>query len=173
MAFDERGEPVYGVLATDRTHQLKVHLLFDLRFGTSIGARFFGASGIPRTRLSPFVPGASFDVMYRGRNSDGRLPFLSQLDLYLQHHFQLGERLRLTLSANVINALDQDAATNYYAGELFSGQAVQVDETQFYTTGVDTQALIAQQRLVRDARFLMDSGYQASRSVRLGIKLSF
>jgi hypothetical protein len=173
MSFDEQGEPVYGVLATDRPHQLKAHLLFDLPFGTSVGARFFGASGVPRTRLAQFVPGVGYPVMYRGRNSDGRLPYLSQLDLYLQHEVRLGERLRLTLSANVINALNQGAATNYHASELFTGQAVEVDETRLYATGVDTQALIAQQRLVRDARFLMDSGYQAPRSIRLGTKLSF
>ena len=111
--------------------------------------------------------------MYQGRNSDGRLPFLSQLDLYLQHQLRLGERVRLTLSANVINALNQGAATNYYAKELFAGQVVEVDEVEFYATGVDTQALIAQQGLVRDARFLMDSGYQAPRSIRLGVKLGF
>jgi hypothetical protein len=173
MSFDERGEPVYGVLATDRTHQLKAHLLFDLPFGTSLGASFFGASGLPRTRQAQFIPGNSFQVMYQGRNSDGRLPFLSQLDLHLQHQFRLGARVRLTLSANLINALDQGTATNYYPWELFTGQAVDVDETQFYASGVDTQALIAGQGLVRDARFLMDSGYQAPRSIRLGVKLGY
>jgi hypothetical protein len=39
--------------------------------------------------------------------------------------------------------------------------------------GIDTQAIIAEQRLVRDARFLMDSAYQPPRSIRLGIKLGF
>jgi hypothetical protein len=56
MSFNERGEPVYGVLATDRTHQLKVHVLFDFAFGTSVGASWFGASGIPRTRQAAFIP---------------------------------------------------------------------------------------------------------------------
>ena len=37
--------------------------------------------------------------------------------------------------------------------------------------GGKTQQLIAEQELVRDARFLMDSGYQAPRSLRLGLKL--
>jgi hypothetical protein len=40
-------------------------------------------------------------------------------------------------------------------------------------TGIDTQALIAEQRRARDARFLMDSGYQAPRTIRLGLKLGF
>jgi len=102
-----------------------------------------------------------------GRNSDGRLPFLSQLDVYLQHQFRLGSRVRLTLTANAINALDLGAATNYGQSELFSGQAISVPETEFYQ-GINTQALIAQQGLERDARFLMDSGYQAPRTFGWG-----
>ena len=111
--------------------------------------------------------------MYRGRNSDGRLPFLSQLDLYLQHQFRLGSRARLTLSANVINLLNQGAATNYYPRSCSPARRSRSTRRTFYTTGIDTQALIAQQGLVRDARFLMDSGYQAPRSIRLGVKLGF
>ena len=63
-------------------------------------------------------------------------------------------------------------ATTYWPTERFAGQAIRVDETTFYQ-GVDTQALIVQQRLVRDARFLMASGYQAPCSIRLGLKLGF
>ena len=172
MSFDENGAPVYGVLATDRPHQLKAQVLFDFPFGTSVGASWFGASGIPRTREAAFIPGNAFPVMYLGRNSDGRLPFFSQLDLYAQHQLRLGSKVRLTLSANVINLLNQGIATNYFQTELFQGQAVKVAETEFYQ-GIDTQALIAQQKLVRDARFLMASGFQAPRSIRLGVKLGF
>ena len=173
MSFDESGEPLFGVLATDRPHQLKAHVLFDFAFGTSVGLRWFGASGIPRTRQAAFIPGESYPVFYEGRVSDGRLPFLSQLDVYLQHQVRFGKRLSLTLSANAINLLNQSTATDYFPSELYSGQALTVDETQFYSTGIDTQALIAEQKLVRDARFLMDSGYQAPRAIRLGVKLGF
>jgi hypothetical protein len=175
MSFDERGTPVYGPLATDRTHQFKLHALADLPFGTSIGASWYGASGIPRTRQAAFVPvqPQGYPVFYRGRASDGRLPFLSQLDLYAQHQLRLGARASLTLNVNVTNLLNQGSANNYFPNELFAGQVLRVDETQFYSTGVDTQALIAQQRLARDARFLLDSGYQAPRSARVGLKLGF
>jgi hypothetical protein len=172
MSFDENGEPVYGVLATDRPHQLKAQVLFDFAFGTSVGLNWFGASGIPRSREAAFIPGHSYPVMYLGRNSDGRLPFFSQLDLYVQHQFRLGSKARLTLSANVMNLLNQGIASNYFPTELYTGQAVKVAETQFYQ-GIDTQALIAQQKLARDARFLLDSGYQAALSLRLGVKLGF
>jgi hypothetical protein len=170
-SFDERGEPVDGVLATDRTHQIKMHALFEMPFGTSVGARWFGASGAPQTREAAFAPG--IPVMYAGRNSDGRLPFSSQFDVYVQKQVRLGEQLRLTFSANVINLLNQGAATNYYPYELFEGQAIAFDETAFYQDGVETQALIAEQELARDARFLMRSGFQTPRTIRLGVKLTF
>ena len=110
--------------------------------------------------------------MYKGRNSDGRLPFQSQFDLYVQHKIDLGSRVHLTLSANMINLFNQSGATNYYPRELFEGQIVAVDEVEFFQ-GIDTQALIDQQQLVRDPRFMMTSSYQTPRTVRLGAKVSF
>jgi hypothetical protein len=47
MMFGQDGQPVYGVLATDRTHQVKVQFLYDFDFGLSAGLNWFGASGIP------------------------------------------------------------------------------------------------------------------------------
>jgi hypothetical protein len=172
MAFDERAEPVYGSLATDRPHQVKLHVLGDFRFGTSVGASVYAASGMPRTRFAAFVPAQSFPVAYRGRGSDGRLPSQTRLDLSLRHRVRLGGKLRLTIAANVINVFDQDAATDYYQQELFAGQAINIPDSAFYA-GFDTQQLIAQQGLVRDARFLMDQAFQVPRTVRLSLELGF
>ena len=86
--------------------------------------------------------------MYKARKSDGRLPFLSQLDLYLQHELRLPHHLRLSMSINAINLLNQDTATNYYPNELFEGQAIAIDEDAFFA-GFDTQALIADARFFR------------------------
>jgi hypothetical protein len=170
--FDERGREVLGVLGTDRPHLVKMNVLLSAAFGTSVGLSWFGASGTPRTRQAAFIPGVGVPVMYKGRKSDGRLPFLSQLDLYLQHELRLPHHLRLTMSMNAINLLNQDTATNYYPNELFEGQAIVIDEAAFFA-GFDTQALIADQRLVRDPRFLIDSGYQSPRNLRLEIRLGF
>jgi hypothetical protein len=114
---------------------VKASALVDFPIGTSLGVRWLGFSGVPRSREAAFVPGVAAPVMYLGRNSDGRLPFLSQLDLHIQ-------------------------------------QAIAIDESKFYG-GVDTQALIADQRLVRDPRFMMDSEFQAPRTIRLGLKFGF
>jgi hypothetical protein len=166
MAFDESGQAVYGVLASDRPHQLKLSLVFDFRSGTSLGARWFGASGVPRTREAAFVPGMAAPVMYRGRNSDERLPPLNQLDLHLQHQWRLGGALRLTVSLNALNLLNRATAINYFPSELAVGQAITIDESRFYD-GIDTQ------QLVRDPRLMMDSEFQTPRSLRIGFKLGF
>jgi len=96
---------------------------------------------------------------------------VTQLDVYVQQP-ALGARARITVSLNAINVLNQKTATKYFPTELFPGQAISVDESTFYQ-GIDTQALISEQRLVRDARFLMDSGFQPPRTLRLGAKVSF
>jgi outer membrane receptor protein involved in Fe transport len=78
----------------------------------------------------------------------------------------------LTFSVNVLNLFDQDAAIDYYARELFDGQAIEISSDDFFR-GFDTQELIEEQGLFRDPRFLMDTDFQPPRQIRLGARLSF
>jgi hypothetical protein len=176
MSFDENAQPVYGLLGTDRTHQIKAQLVYDFRFGTTLGASWFGASGLPLTRQAGFIGGEGFPfpfpVFYAGRESDGRMPFASRLDLQLQHRIRLSARTQLTLTATVFNAFNQGAPTDAWRDELFGGQAIYTTEADFFQ-GFDTQQLIAEQDLARDPRFLLDSAFQAPRTIRLAIRFSF
>jgi outer membrane receptor protein involved in Fe transport len=172
MMFGQDGQPVYGALATDRPHQFKAQFLYDFNFGLSAGLNWFGASGIPKSREMGFLPPNDFPVNYLGRNSDGRTPFFSQADLYAQYRLKLGQRSALTFSVNVINLLDQDTATNYYATEDY-GAGVDGDQDAFYRGQLDFQQLKAEQGVLTDARFLKDNGYQGVRSIRFGLKFSF
>jgi hypothetical protein len=172
MAFGEDGQPVDGPLATDRTHQIKAQLIYDFPFGTVVGASWYGASGIARSRRAAFLSGIGFPVHYRGRETDGRMPFASRLDLQLQHRIRLNDRMRLTLMATVFNLFDQATATDYRPVELFWGQHIDISEAEFFE-GFDTQQLIEEQGLVRDARFLMDQFFQPPRTIRLGVRLGF
>jgi hypothetical protein len=173
MAFDEAGQPVYGLLGTDRTHQFKAIGTYDFKFGTTVSAFFQALSGIPRTREVAWNPSSGYPIQYLGRASDGRTPFLTQLDLYVQHEIKLGSKNRLILSANVINVLNQKTATNYFQTQNASGYVVDVPETTILYQGANFQQLIAQQGMLIDPRFLMDSGYQAPISARLGVRFSF
>ncbi len=171
MAFDERGQPVYGVLPTDRPHQFKTQAIYDFPFGTSLGLNLFVASGIPITRQVRFIPPNNFPVQYKGRNSDGRTPTLSQVDLSVQHELKVSG-VGVVLSVNILNLLDQKTTTNRFPDELQPGQGIRITNEEFYE-GFDTRALIAAQSRQRDPRFLMDSEFQARREIRLGAKVSF
>jgi hypothetical protein len=172
MEFGQDGQPVYGVLGTDRPHQLKAQFLYDFSFGLSAGFNWYGASGLPKSREMGFLPPNNFPVNYLGRNSDGRTPFFSQADLYAQYRLQLGSRSALTFSANVINLFDQDTAINYFATEHY-GAGVNGDQDAFYRGQINFQTAAQQQGVLTDARFLKDNGYQGVRSMRLGVKFSF
>jgi hypothetical protein len=172
MMFGQDGQPVFGVLATDRPHQFKAQFLYDFPFGLSAGLNWFGASGLPRTREMGFLPPNDFPVNYLGRNSDGRLPFYSQADLYAQYRLTLGQRSAVTFSVNVINLLDQKTANNYYPTEDY-GAGVDGDQDAFYRGQLNFQTLAQQQGVLTDARFLKDNGYQGVRAIRFGLKFSF
>ena len=173
MAFDQNGDPVYGPLATDRTHQVKVFGTYDFSFGTTVTAAWYGLSGIPKTREAAWNPSSGYPIQYLGRESDGRTPFLNQLDLYAQHEIKLGDKNRLVLSVNVVNLLDSDTETNYFQTQLESGATVDVAETTILYQGSNFQQLIQQQGLVNDPRFLQAWDFQAPRSIRLGARFSF
>ena len=125
------------------------------------------------------IPPNNFPVQYLGRGSDGRMPFLSQLDFYLQQEFKLNDRLRLTLSLNTINVFDQKTAINYWPTQLAAAQGVNFSEAAFYAGQVDIPALISAQNVPQDPRFLMEgyttatAGYQTQRQMRFGIGLQF
>ncbi|MEO8360460.1 MAG: TonB-dependent receptor [Vicinamibacteria bacterium] len=171
IQFQGDGTAAYGLLPTDRTHQLKLQLVYDFKFGTSAGLNWYGASGIVRTRELAVIPPNNFPVQYLGRASDGRLPFYNQADLFVQHQIKLSGHMNVTLSANVINLLNSDTATNYFATQLASGQGVNFSEEAFYKGQVNIPALIT--NIPKDPRFLQNSAYQSSRAIRLGAKLSF
>lgn len=172
MSFNERGESVLGRLATDRPHQFKAQLLYDLPFGSSVGLYQLVASGVPVTREAAFIEGNNFPVMYKGRLSDGRTPVYSQTDFYIQHEFRLAGDRRVQVNFNIINLFDQDTAVERFRTRLAAGYAVPVDEATFYR-GVDTEAIIRAAGIPGDPRFLKDSGFQGPRSMRFGVKFIF
>jgi hypothetical protein len=172
MMYDENGDPVLGVLPTDRTHQIKVQAIYDLPFGLSVGGNFFSASGLPTTREAAFIAGSGYPVMYEGRDSDGRTPWFNQLDIFAQYEMRLNDRLRLAFTANILNAFNTRTETNLYRTQLQPGNQIDVTDEEFFR-GVDTDALIAEQGLQQDPRFLHAQGFQSPREIRLGARFSF
>ncbi len=109
---------------------------------------------------------------YQGRESDGRTPFTTRLDLQVQHRIRLSERTHLTLTATAFNVFDQGQPTDLFLRQLFFGQAIDITEADFFE-GFDTRELIEAQGLVIDPRFLLARRFQAPRTIRLGARISF
>jgi hypothetical protein len=172
MMFNEQAQPVFGPLATDRTHQIKVQAVYDAPFGVALGGNLYAASGIPITSEAAYIPGSNYPIQYLGRGNAGRTDWYNQLDLFAQYEFKVGSKTRVNFNANLINVFGSSAVTNKYNTELSTGTAINVTEDQFFR-GVNTQALIAAQGLARDPRYLQAVGYQQPRQLRLGMKLSF
>lgn len=143
--------------------------MYSFRFGTTIAANQYVASGTPISRQ---VSNFGLPFFYRGRGSEGRTPTFSQTDMYVQHEVNVGGNRRLQFGLNVLNLFDQDTTTDVFNAEL--RQSVSIPDPVFFQPGgFDTQAIIASQNRIRDARFLMDSAFQGRRALRFGVKFMF
>jgi hypothetical protein len=169
MSYDQFGNPTYGRLGTDRPHQFKAQLIYDFRFGTTVGFNQYIASGTPISRQ---VSNNGLPFFYLGRGSEGRTPVLSRSSLYLAHRIRLGGAKAIELSANILNLFDQKTVTDIFNSELRDNLALSDDEF-FAPGGFDTQAVIAAQDRTRDPRFLKDRTFQDRREIRLGVKFIF
>jgi hypothetical protein len=172
MMFDQKGQPVYGVLATDRTHQFKTQFIYQFPMGTSLGINQYIASGLPVSREIGIIPGSNYPLQYLGRNSDGRTPTYSQTDLYLQHEFRFFGARRLQLQFNVFNLFNQDVATSKFS-TFQRTTSVTLNESDLYAGRLDFQQLIQQQAIEQDPRFLQANGFQAPIAARFGVKFLF
>jgi Carboxypeptidase regulatory-like domain/TonB dependent receptor/TonB-dependent Receptor Plug Domain len=181
MSFDGKGQLLDGVLDTDRTHQVKLQALYIAKWGTSFGLNEFAASGTPITRQVPIIAGSAYPVRYLGRNSDGRMPFFTQTDLFVQHGFKVGGGRELQLSANVLNLFGQRTVNSVVTTVRRTGQiplaAGYYNEADFYAGKLNFEDLIAKavanNLMTLNPQFLKANGYQAPIALRLGATFRF
>ncbi len=172
MMFDERGQPVFGPLPTDRPHQFKAQGIYSLPFGTSLGLNFQVQSGVPVSREIGFLPPNNFPIQYRGRGSDGRTDVFSQTDVYVQHEFNVGGERAVQVSFNVINLFDQSASIGQWQTyQLTNG--INFNQADLFAGRLNFDQLIQQQGVMQDPRFLQDSWYQFPIAARFGLKFIF
>lgn len=169
MTFDQTGQPVYGLLGTDRPHQFKVQASYNLPWGTQVGGFYFLATGLPQQQQVTIF---GVPVLNLGRNSMGRTPVFSQTDLTISQNIKLMARTSVTLEANVLNLFDQDIATAFLNTPY--RDAIPVASPQAFFAGFDADAIArATPSIRRDPRFGLPSTFQAARSVRFAAKFRF
>jgi len=181
MSFDQTGKVLDGVFDTDRTHQIKAQGVYQFKWGTSVGVNEFMASGTPITRQVPVVTGSNYPIRYLGRNSEGRTPFFSQTDLFVQHSFRIGGPRTLQVSMNVLNLFDQRTVINRVSTVRRSGVIPNApgyyQEAAFYAGQLDfdqlTAKAVAAGLMTLNPQFGMANAYQAPILARFGVKFTF
>jgi len=148
--FDSRGNFLYGRLETDRPHVFKLYGSYKLKFGTEIGARFYGGSGTPiTTRVEDLN---QIPLMVNGRADAGRMPFLNTTDLLLSHEFNFSEAKKLRFEFNITNLFNQKTARyqqNIVTRYRDTSSAIDISEVNLLK-GYDWRALLAQTEYAKD-----------------------
>jgi hypothetical protein len=190
LMFDKNGDPVYGLLPTDRPHYFKLQATYDLPWGTNVG--MFGplSSGGP---LSTAINLLGYNPTFiNGRGDLGRLPWNSQIDLFLQHEFKLMANQRVSLNLNIDNLFDQAAVLNQNTSpyrDSFSVPSSIASSTSpsgvlsdrdnyLLNSGYDPAFLASAMRAagsrMRDnSLYGKPSSFQGRRALRVGFKYSF
>jgi hypothetical protein len=160
---------------------LKAQFLYQLKWGTSVGLNEYALSGTPVTRQVPIIAPDNYPIRYRGRASDGRTPFLTQSDLFVQHGFRIGGGREIQINATVLNLFDQRTVTRRVdtirrTGALPLGTGFYT-ESAFYAGQLDFDQLInaavAAGRMTLNPQFLMANRYQDPIEARFGVRFVF
>jgi len=108
--YDLYGNPLDGLLPSDRTHYFKVFGSYSFPFGLTAGVVAYGRSGLPRSTMFGFNDVQS---VANGYGDLGHNPFLFTTDVYLEYNLKLGSRYNLNLNVTVYNATNTSTITSY------------------------------------------------------------
>jgi len=194
LLFDSKGQPVYGLLPSDRPNYLKVEASYDTRWGTSVGVFQVLANGTPMSteiNWNGFGGQNQGGVFVNGRGDLGRTPMYSQTDVFVQHDIRIPgtKSQRANINLNVTNLFDQmtvldDNHAPYRDAFVPPGLATGGSSTQlapadaYFFNGFDVSTLASQMRAagatMRDnPLYLKPSSFLGRRQVRLALKWSF
>lgn len=183
--FNEKGQNVFGRLATDRPHQAKFfgNYLLKTRAGdTNFSLSQLVYSGTPLSSEITFI----VPIFYKGRGNLGRTPTFTQTDILVAHTIHLTERVGLKFDANITNLFNQatviantvrfnrNGSVNITDGCVTATGCV--TPNTFYVTGFDAESKvngITGSSPARNVIYGLPSAYQGIREIRLGVHLQF
>ncbi len=172
QSYDDRQQQVFGRLATDRPHVLKLWATYDLPWGTQLGVTGITESGLPQTSTFTWQ---GYPVYFNGRGDLGRTPWMTQFGLQVSQYFKLGGNRRIGVELDVINLFDSNTVTGYYSTNKYR-DGVKPPDSLFFDAPWTPQSVVAQypELGVRDEVFyLTPNSFQPPREARIMVKLSF
>ncbi len=175
--FGSDGKNVYGLLATDRPHTLKLFVNYDMPWSGKNSTLFsinqIAYSGTPLSSTAGFI----VPVFFAGRGDLGRTPALTQTDLLLAHTFSVSERVKMKFDINITNLFNQAAMNNVDVTFNRNGDlSAKLSVTDFYKGGWDVNKLVNPVNGAAPAKninYTLPTGYQGIRDIRIGMRLLF
>jgi len=158
-----------GPLPNDREHQFKVYgsYLWPIKLVTGFYGQFL--TGTPISQLGAHPTYGTSERFVTPRGSYGRTPDIWNLDFHLEYPFSFGNGLQLRLIGDIFNVADQQKATQVDEDWTFA-QATQTPSPPDCGgpgTGPGTTCPNG------NPLFGTPTQYQAPRTFRLGVKLSW
>jgi hypothetical protein len=157
-----------GKLPTDRPHQFKLYGSYSFDWGMTVGFSSYAMSGTPVSRM--FQLGGMQGYYPEGRFTDGRTPFLTRTDLYVEYNLSLAGKYGLQFSANVTNLFNQRIARRKYA--YYARQNIYLSDEEMIR-GFDYREEAEKAGVQLDPKFLMPYHYTDGIDIRLGVKFIF
>ena len=179
----------YGLLASDRPHELKLYGAYELPWKnlmkhdwgtTELGGFFLAESGAPQSTQVSSTQNAP--VYVNGRGDLGRSPMINQTDLVISHTVKIGEKKAIRFEFNAQNVFNQKTAQLLYTYyNRYRTNSSEVNYTKFdFSKSYDYKALIAgtSDALTKpygalDPRFSKQDLFRAGFQGRFGIKFTF
>jgi hypothetical protein len=165
---DQNMNEAIGKLATDRPHQVKLYGSYSFDWGLTVGFYSYAMSGTPQARHCAINNYGYF--FPEGRFSDGRTPFLTRTDLYIEYNLKLGSENALQFNVNVSNLFNQ--RTSLQKWPFYNLYSIYLDD-ETLLAGFDYKEEVEKAGVQLDPRFMMPAWYTNGIDVRLGVKFIF
>jgi len=165
--YDSHGNPLDGVLPSDRTHYFKAYGSYAFPFGVTVGVTGYGRSGLPRTTSisftrMPIYPEGYFDT-------GQRLPFTFYADMYLEYNLRIAKKYTINLNATVFNVTDTSTIQGYYDRPNY--KTITWTQDQILSKSLNWKDFVASNE--PDPRYQKWTSRYGARSWRLGARFSF
>jgi hypothetical protein len=109
--YDVYGNPLDGILPSDRTHYLKAYGSYAFPFGLTVGVVGYGRSGLPRSTTISFK---DMTMLPNGYDDLGRLPFTAWADAYLEYNLRILKKYTVNLNATFSNITGTSTIQGYF-----------------------------------------------------------
>jgi hypothetical protein len=153
--YDIHGNPLDGILPSDRTHYFKAYGSYAFPFGLTVGFVGYGRSGLPRTTNLSFNDMQMFPDNYF--DTGERLPFTAWADLYLEYNLRIAKRYTVNVNATFSNVTNTKTITGYY------------DQVNYTMVRLTDEELLAQKTNYVDWNYYVDRNTVNARDPRYGL----